>query len=291
MKRRALGKGLGSLLPERPSTPTTATAAAGGGLVEIELDRIVPNPAQPRADFDPEELEDLAASIREAGVLQPILVRATESGYELIAGERRWRAARQAGLRSIPALVQTAEPERSLELALIENIQREQLNPIEEAGAFAHLISEFELTQEQVAEHVGRRRSSVANTLRLLKLPPRVQDLIRERRLTAGHAKALLAIKDEARILAAAETMASGEVTVRAAEQIARRDGAAPGSATDGPALLDPNERDAEIRLQRTLGTRVRIRKQQGGRGRIEISFHNDDELIRLFELLEGVTP
>jgi len=283
MKRRALGKGLGSLLPERQAAPVA------DGLIQVEVDQVVPNPSQPRESFDAEELEDLAASIRTAGVLQPILVRRAEGGYELIAGERRLKAARLAGLTRIPAVVQNVEKQRSLELALIENIQRQQLNPIEEARAFTRLIEDFGLTQEQVAERVGRKRPSIANTLRLLKLPSSVQGMVRDGRLTAGHAKALLALGDEETIRRTAEAFARGDVSVRGAEEHARSARATGRESNSAGAIeKDPNVRDAEIRLQRALGTKVRIKGGGSGRGRIEISFHSDEELERLFELLEG---
>lgn len=281
MKRQALGKGLGSLLPAKPQ------AQSEERLIKVDVDRITPNPSQPRGRFDEPELQDLAASIRRAGMLQPVLVRETSTGYELIAGERRWRAARVAGLRTIPAIVQKADDERSLELALIENIQREQLNPMEEASAFAALVHEYGLTQEAVAEKVGRSRPTIANSLRLLKLPARVQELLREGRLTAGHAKALLSLADEEEILKTAEAMLQGYVTVRGAEEMARSRKPAGETAPPTPARQDPNIRDAEDRLQRALGTKVRIRRAADGKGRIEIQFYSDDELERLFELLE----
>jgi len=283
MKRRALGKGLGSLLPERQVAPVA------DGLIQVDIDRVVPNPSQPRESFDSAELEDLAASIRAAGILQPILVRETPGGYELIAGERRLKAARMAGLTRIPAVVQRVEKQRSLELALIENIQRQQLNAIEEATAFTRLIDEFGLTQEDVADRVGRKRSSVANTLRLLKLPAEVQSMVREGALSAGHAKALLALGDDRTILETAEAFVRGAVSVRGAEEHARsRKKPAAGRPSSDQETQDPNIRDAEIRLQRALGTKVRIRVGAGGRGRIEVSFYGDEELERLFEILEG---
>jgi len=281
MKRRALGKGLGSLLPERP---------AGGHdrqLLSLDLDRIVPNPNQPRGSFNQEELDELAASIGQAGVLQPILVRDAGAGYELVAGERRWRAAQLAGLKQIPAILQKVDGIRSLELALIENIQRQQLNPIDEARAFSRLISAHGLTQEQIAGRVGQKRSSIANRLRLLNLPQPVQEMLQDGRLTAGHAKALLALADKEEILKAAEAMLQGYVTVRGAEEMARK--RKPVGKPPAPGVIDPNVRHAEERLQRSLGTKVRIKLESGGkRGRIEIDFYSKEDLDRLFETLEG---
>ena len=282
MKRQALGKGLGALLPERRHASPIADV-----LLHIEVDQIVPNPRQPRETFDEAELEDLAESIRKAGILQPILVRDTGVGYELVAGERRLRAARMAGLTRIPAMIQRIDIGRSLEYALIENIQRQQLNPVEEARAFATLITEYGLTQEGVAERVGRKRPSIANSLRLLKLPPRVQEMLRAGTLTAGHAKALLALADDEEILKAADAMLLGYVTVRGAEEMARASKPASADKPE-PAPIDPNVRDAELRMQRALGTKVRIRQSASGKGRIEIDFFDGEELQRLFELMEG---
>jgi ParB family chromosome partitioning protein len=282
MKRRALGKGLGSLLPERPVIQEKA------GYILLNVDEVVPNPSQPRSHFDDEEMEDLAESIRGAGVLNPILVRDTGSGYELIAGERRLRAARLAGLTHVPARVQHVGRGRSLELAIVENIQRQQLNPIEEARAFTSLMVEFGLTQEEVASQVGRKRASVANALRLLKLPEKVQVYLQDGKLTAGHAKALLALESDEEILNMAEAFVTGAVTVRSAEEMTKsRAGRTASKAPVGP---DPNVADAEQRLQRAMGTKVRIRRSSEGKGRIDIEFYSDEELQRLFELLEGHT-
>jgi ParB family chromosome partitioning protein len=219
-------------------------------------------------------------------VLQPILVREAGAGggFELIAGERRLRAARMAGLQRIPAMVQKIEEGRTLELALIENIQRQQLNPIEEARAFATMSAEYGLTQEEIAEKVGRKRPSIANSLRLLKLPESVQQLLRDGALTAGHAKALLSLADEEEVLKTAEAMLQGFVTVRGAEEMARGKKAAASAAH--PPRQDPNVHDAEERLQRALGTKVRIKQNASGKGRIEIEFYDAEGLEGLFEIL-----
>lgn len=269
-----------SLIPARPQP------VAGELFLQIAIDEVVPNPRQPRTEIGDKELEDLAASIREAGVLQPILVREGEGGrYELIAGERRWRASKLAGLKRIPAMVQQVEGEKVLELALIENIQREQLNPIDEAQAFASLIQDFGLTQEAVAQRVGRKRPSVANSLRLLKLPGNVQKMLKEGVLAAGHAKALLTLESDKEIQKAAEEMAKGAFSVRKAETLTKAKKRGARKTADTP---DPNIRDAEERLQRALGTKVRIHRHGLGKGRIEIDFYSEDELQRLFEMLEG---
>jgi ParB family transcriptional regulator, chromosome partitioning protein len=284
MKRRALGKGLGSLLPGRPPVAQEPSE----GYIEVSVDEVVPNPSQPRSHFDDEDMADLADSIRGAGVLNPILVRDTGSGYELIAGERRLRAARLAGLTHVPARVQRVGRGRSLELAIIENIQRQQLNPIEEARAFSSLMVEFGLTQEEVASQVGRKRTSVTNTLRLLKLPEKVQLYLEDGKLTAGHAKALLALESDEEILNMAEAFVTGAVTVRSAEEMTHS--RAGRTARKTPVGTDPNVADAEQRLQRALGTKVRIRRSSEGKGRIEIEFYSDEELQRLFEMFEGHT-
>jgi len=290
MKRRALGKGLSSLLPDRhpAAAEKQANPDASEGYIHVQVDEVIPNPSQPRSHFDDEGIEDLADSIRGAGVLNPILVRDTGSGYELIAGERRLRAARLAGLTHVPARVQSVGRGRSLELAIIENIQRQQLNPIEEARAFSSLMVEFGLTQEEVANQVGRKRASVTNTLRLLKLPEKVQSYLQEGKLTAGHAKALLALDSDEEIANMAEAFVTGAVNVRSAEQMTQS--RAGRTARKTPVGADPNVADAEQRLQRALGTKVRIRMAAKGKGKVEIEFYSDEELQRLFELLEGST-
>ncbi|MFQ5701029.1 MAG: ParB/RepB/Spo0J family partition protein [Acidobacteriota bacterium] len=285
MKRRALGKGLGSLLPAVPP------AMEVDGFTQLPVDQVAPNPLQPRQDFGEADLEQLADSIRSTGVLQPILVRTAGRGFELIAGERRWRAARMAGLSRIPARIHRVEEGESLQLALIENIQRRQLNPLEEARAFSDLMHRHGLTQEEVARKVGRSRSSIANSVRLLKLPERVRSLILQRKITAGHAKALLSLSSEKEILETAERFATGPISVRKAESLARGGDQGPGPRAHREEVDDPNVKDAERRLQRALGTKVRIKGFPSGRGRIEIEFYSRDELQRLFEFLEGEQP
>src|SRR5207249_8185099 len=211
MNRRGLGRGLGALL--------SATPAADDVLIEIPVDQIEANPAQPRKSFSPEALEELVTSIRASGVIQPVIVRHRGPGYQLIAGERRWRAARQAGLERIPAIVREATDVESLELALVENLLREDLNPLEEADAYQRLIAEFGWTQEELGDRVGRDRSSVANTLRLLKLPAVIQDDLRAGRLTMGHARALLALSTPAEQLRLREEILAHSWSVRATEQ------------------------------------------------------------------------
>ena len=279
LQRKALGRGLSELLGTPDPEP--------GQLREIDTDRIIPNAAQPRKLFDDKALEELAASVREHGIVQPVVLRPVADGFfELVAGERRWRAAQKAGLTRMPALVREIEAHHSLELALVENIQREGLNPIDEAKAYQRLISEFGLTQDDVARRVGKSRASVANMLRLLKLPGEVQQWLLEARLTAGHAKALLSLPDPDSMISAAREMIRGKLSVREAEALAR--GASEGRTRPTPADgVDPNVRSAIMELERVLGTRVTLREKKG-KGRLEIHFHSPDELERLYSGLLG---
>jgi len=274
-KRRALGKGLGSLIPEVPA------ATVAEGLKYLDPDSMVPNRLQPRESFPPEDLTALAESIRRDGMLQPILARPANGGYEIVAGERRWRAAREAGLKRVPVLVQDVADGRALELALVENLQRRDLDPVEEGRAFKLLADRFNLTQEAIAQRVGKSRPAVANAIRILRLPADVQDLLRSGALSRGHARALLALDDESEIRRLADRFLAEAMSVRSAE-------AAAGSRAVGegrrPAVVDPNVRAAEERLQRLLATQVRIRRAPGGNGRIEIAFGGQAELSRLFD-------
>ena len=281
MKRQALGKGLSSLIPE-------AGQPADAGLLLLEVKRIQPSRFQPRVDFG--RLEGLVDSIRENGIVQPVIVRQEADGYRLIAGERRWRAAQIAGLDRIPAIVKKISEDRILQVALIENIQRKELNPIEEARAYEVLLTDLKLSHAEVAKRVGRDRSSVSNSLRLLKLPDRAQDLIREGSVSIGHAKAIMAIPDAETQIKVAEEVAKNLLSVRETEERvaglmgqARRKGR--GTPRTQAATGDPNVEAAADRLTRALATKVRIAKK-GERGRIEIEFYGDEELQRLYEFL-----
>ena len=293
-KRPALGKGLSALIPEAPPAAT----APETGVVELDVDRLSPNDYQPRLHIDDARLEELAASIRENGVIQPIVVRRVGDGYRIIAGERRWRAARRAGLSRVPVVVKeigedTAQ-QRVLQMALVENIQRDDLNAIDEAKAYRRLIDEFSLTQESVASAVGKDRATIANTLRLLKLPPEVQADVAGGAITMGHARALLALPGEQAQLDLAREIKTRGMSVREAEALVKRaleGGAHAKPGTTGRALAAPPDvhtRAAEDRLKLQLGTRVRI-KRTGRGGRIEIDFTSEDELIRIYEALTGV--
>jgi len=278
-ERKALGRGLSAVL----GTPDLEADK----LIEIDIERILPNAHQPRKSFDEESLNELANSIRAHGVVQPIVVRPLPDGFfQLIAGERRWRAAQRARLSRIPAVVRDTDEHAALEIALIENLQREDLNPIEEALAYERLIVEFSMTQEEVAHRVGKNRATVANMLRLLKLPPEVQQWLREDRLTTGHAKALLSLSDLTQILDSARKIIQGNYSVRQAEMLVSRysrnasDKNEPASRSEN---LDPNVKVAIHALEQVLGTKVSI-QQEGGRGKIEIHFFSLEEMNRLYE-------
>jgi ParB family chromosome partitioning protein len=288
-KRPALGKGLSALIPDEPPP------ADRSGLVEVDVDRLAPSDYQPRTMMNTARLDELAASIRANGVIQPIVVRKTAEGYRIIAGERRWRAAQKAGLTRVPVVVkEVTGPDaqgRLLQMALIENIQREDLNAIEEAKAYRRLADEFSLTQDAIAAAVGKDRATIANTLRLLKLPDELQNDLSAGALTMGHARAILALASEALQVRVAREVKTRGLSVRETEALVKA--ALEGREIDGPTPRagrpvtppDVHTRAAEERLKIHLGTRVRIvRKAKGGR--IEIDFTSEDELIRIFESL-----
>ena len=275
----ALGRGLASLIPQRDGPASS--------VLDVPLSRVVPNPHQPRHHWDDADLEDLAASIREHGVLQPVLVTETIDGYQLIAGERRVRAARLAGLDRIPALVRQLADRDQLEVALVENVQRSDLDPIDEALAYRQLIDEFGLTQERVAERVGKARATIANTLRLLDLHAAVQAAIAAGRITEGHGRALggLPVDDQAQVLA---TVVGQGLSVRQAEELVRR--LREPRATREPATkprLDAELERVEEDLRQRLGTKVSLTRSRKG-GRIVIEYYSDEELGRLYDRLIG---
>jgi|SRR6201988_2013689 len=279
MNRKALGRGLGALLS------SDSTVDLGPESTEVDVDRIVPGPMQPRTHFDEGSLEGLADSIRTHGIVQPLLVRRQGNGYELIAGERRWRAARLAGLSKVPVVVREVPDQDLLEIALIENIQRENLNPIEEAQAYRRLIENVGLTQEALAARVGRDRSYITNYLRLLKLPDDLQQLVVEGRLSTGHARTILGLAHADLQRRIARQVIDGALSVRATEHLVRK--AVEGSAAKTASTVDPNIRAAETKLRRALGTQVRIVQLRGeGPGKIEISFFSNQDLDRIYNLL-----
>jgi ParB family chromosome partitioning protein len=277
--RRGLGRGLGALLGDAQPVERERPQLAN----EIPIDAIIPNPYQPRTTFDSEALEQLKSSIQTFGVLVPILVRKRGDRYELIAGERRWRAAAAAGLRTMPAIVRDAEDQQSLELAMIENLQREDLDALEEAMGYQHLIDDYGFTQERVAERVGRARPSVANALRLLSLPEPVQALIRARALSPGHAKALLSFPEKDRV-AIAERAAREGISVRVLERLAQRL-ASPPKKRAAAGVDDLN--DVADQLRHRLASRITFVRAKKG-GRIEIRFTDESDLIRIVDILLG---
>ncbi len=280
-KRPALGKGLSALIPDEPALRATPT--------EVEIDRLTPNQFQPRVSVDDAKLEELTRSIMSYGVIQPIVVRRIGDRFQIIAGERRWRAARRAGLMRVPIVVKEVAAGREqslLEMALIENIQRENLNPIDEALAYRRLADDFQLKQEEIATAVGKDRASVANYLRLLKLPDEVRHEVASDHLSMGHARAILALGSEADVLRVAREIIARSLSVRETESLVKRtiEGKEPQALTE-PRPTDVHTRAAEDRLRLLLGTRVRI-VRRGARGRIEIAFGSEDELIRIYEQL-----
>jgi len=277
MTRKALGRGLNALL----RTVETATA----GLVEVAIDQIDANPYQPRRAFSADKLQELADSIRASGLVQPVLLRRSGARYQLIAGERRWRAARQAGLAVIPALVREIGDRDALELALTENLLREDLNPLEAAQGYTVLQQKHGLSHEEIAEHLGLDRSTVTNTLRLLRLPPEVQQMIVEGTISAGHARALLGLDSAAAQLRLAKLTAKQGLSVRQVENLAALRGlkAAKKPGAGEAPKLDANLRAAVLEMERALGTRVKVRGNEK-RGKIEISYFSPEDLNRLYE-------
>ncbi len=281
MTRKPLGRGLGALLSANEPD-------VSGESLEVSIDLIEPSPMQPRTRFDEAKLTELATSIRSNGVVQPLLVRRKSEGFELIAGERRWRAAQLAGLPRVPVIVRQVPDDKLLELALIENIQREDLNAIEEAHAYRKLIETIGLTQESLAERVGRDRSYITNYLRLLRLPPDIQRLVEEAKLSTGHARTLLGTSDVDSQRRIARRIIQRGLSVRDTERLVREleKGRATKQQNEKRLAVDPNVRAAETKLRRHLGTQVRIVESADGSGRIEIEFYNPGDLDRLFRLL-----
>lgn len=300
MSKSGLGRGLGALLAGSTARPTPAPSAAAvtpespeTPLRSLPLAQIRPSPLQPRKEFPADSLQELANSIREQGIVQPLIVRPGPEGFELIAGERRWRAAQQAGLTEAPVVVREATDREVVELALIENLQRENLNPIEEALGYAQLSSQFQLTQEDIARRVGKSRAVVANALRLLKLPEPVREWVRQGQLSVGHAKVLLSVPESSRLQKLAQRVMAEALNVRQTEQLAARwngtaGSPAPAAATaalPSPPSADPHVADVENRLRERLGTAVHLRYRRG-QGAVEIRFFSDDELNRLLGLI-----
>lgn len=281
--RKALGRGLAALIP--PAAPTTTAAPQGPARV-LPIESVHPNPTQPRKYFDPDRLDELAASIREQGVLQPIVVRKSAEGYEIVAGERRWRAAARAGLQEVPAVVREFSDSVALQVALVENIQRADLDPLEEAEAYSRLIREYDMTQEQVGQAVGKSRSAVTNALRLLKLPEPVIAMLAQGQITAGHARALMTLEDPKDQLKLAEDIVTRKSSVRDAEAKARMINRSQRQEAKGAAKRSHADLHLEERLMRALQTKVRLH-HRNGKGRVEIFFHSYEQLDGLLERLE----
>ena len=299
MPRNALGRGLGALIrePDTPvSGPTSVSPATGTAAVparepmsagpqEIDIDLIQPSPFQPRTRFREEALDELARSIKASGIIQPLVVRPVAGRYQLIAGERRWRAAQRAGLTKVSAIVRQVSDELALEMTLVENIQREDLNAIETARAFERLMEEFQLTQEAVAERTGKDRATVANAVRLLKLEPTIQEWIEEGKLSAGHGRALLAVADAQLRMRYAHRASRGGLTVRQIERLAARRARSGSMGTGAPH--DANIRAALEELQRHLGTKVLLREKTKVRpGQLVLEFYEDAQLMGLYDRL-----
>jgi ParB family transcriptional regulator, chromosome partitioning protein len=290
-KRRALGRGLDSLLPRTSAPATPATEPDGGRPREIPLDQIDPNPYQTRSQIDDERLMELAASITANGVVQPVLVRPLANGrFQLIAGERRWRASQRAGKQTIPAILRQVSDEQAMEITIVENLQRADLNPMEQARAFERLSREFHMTQEQMAQRTGKDRASVANFLRLLKLPSRVQARVEAGELSFGHARAILALEHAEEMEKTAQRAVSLSLSVRQLETHVqgllhpeRKE--KPEAKAEPP--VDPNVREAQVQLQRALGLKVMI-EDRGGRGRVIIEYAGLEDFDALLEKLGG---
>ncbi len=278
VKKTGLGRGMAALLP--------VVEEEGKRYFSCPIEEIRPNRNQPRKTFTPDKLEELAASIREKGIIQPLVVRKKGDHYELIAGERRWRAAQKAGLREVPVVIQDVSEDTALEMALIENIQREDLNAVEEAEAYHALMENFSLTQEELAKRVGKDRSTVANSLRLLKLPPELKKDIVEERLAMGHARAILALDSDQQVREARDAIVRGNLTVREAESLVKRlKGGQKPKAKAG--AVEVHAADLVEQLQRRFMTRIAVRKSGKG-GKIEITYGSRDELARIVDILLG---
>ncbi|NWF94493.1 MAG: ParB/RepB/Spo0J family partition protein [Syntrophaceae bacterium] len=282
-KRMALGKGLGALLPG-------AAAEESRGLLICGIDEIVPNRTQPRKHFDESKLQELAESIKEKGILEPLIVRRLDQGYELIVGERRWRAAQRAGLKEVPVLVKKVEGSDALEISLIENLQRDDLNPIEEAEAFKRLVEEFHISQADLSTRVGKDRTTIANAIRLLKLPPEIKDQIIQNRITSGHARAILSLENKEKQKELCNLIVKKGLSVREAEAMAKRWSErlikkAPPDRKSGE--LESQLSSLQDSLRRHLGTKVRIVKD-GKRGKIEVEYYSLEDLERIVEIILG---
>lgn len=297
VKRGGLGKGLDSLIPDNGKVPESEKKVKVMEKVvekvvekpveiKLKINRIEPNRGQPRKKFDEEPLQELADSIRQFGVLQPLIVQERKNYYEIIAGERRWRAAKLAGLKEVPVIIRKMSDQEIVEISLIENIQRENLNPMEEAAAYKRLLTEFHLKQEEVAERVAKSRTAVTNSMRLLKLDERVQQMVVEEMLSPGHARALLAIEDPDMQFQAANKVYNEKLNVREVEKLVKRIGKEKPAKKERDSQQDAVFQDLEEKMKASLGTKVSINRKNDKKGRIEIEYYSMEELERLMEIL-----
>lgn len=288
--RGGLGKGLDSLIPVTVAEDQIIKSVAkkeGGQETIVDINLVTPNHEQPRKSFDKEKLEELADSIKEHGIVEPILVQDRKDHYEIIAGERRWRAAKIAGLKEVPVLIRNYTERQIMEISLIENIQREDLNPIEEALAYKKLMTEYELTQEQVAERVSKNRTTVTNSLRLLKLCDKVQEMLINKSITEGHARALIGIEDEKRQLEIAQKVVKDKLSVRDIEKLVKEKDKPSNQKNTISNELEIFYKDVAEKIQRKVGTKVSINAKGDGAGKIEIEFYSNSDIDRICDLLK----
>lgn len=299
--KKGLGKGLDSLIPDKVSTKPAANTKAGekpssehaADAVMMDIDKVEPNREQPRKKFDEDKLLELAESIKQFGVLQPLLVQEREDYYEIIAGERRWRAAKKAGVKEVPVVIKNLTEQEIMEISLIENIQREDLNPIEEALAYKRLLTEFNLKQDEVADRVSKSRTAVTNSMRLLKLGDQVQQMVIDEKLTTGHARALIGIEDQEKQLEIAEKIFDEKLSVRDTEKLVKNLQNEPKDKPEEKEKLDPKleaiYHDLEEQMKGILGTKVCINHKDSKKGKLEIEYYSQDELDRIIDLLRTI--
>ena len=291
-KRKGLGKGLDSLIPKTDVIPTAApTEQENKPNTFVKISRIEPNKDQPRKNFDEDALQELAESIKQFGVIQPLIVQKRDDFYEIIAGERRWRAAKIAGLKEVPVIIKDYTDQEIVEISLIENIQREDLNPIEEAFAYKRLLEEFHLKQDEVAERVSKSRTAVTNSMRLLKLDGRVQQMVIDEMITTGHARAILAIEDKELQYQTAVRVFDEKLSVRETEKLVKMIGKEQTAAAEEPEPIknDFIYRDMEEKIKGIFGTKVSVSHKKNNKGKIEIEYYSNDELERIYDLITSI--
>lgn len=302
-KKGGLGKGIDSLIPNKVSKPTEASITSSAGAmndkaiegVRVNINKVEPNREQPRKNFDEDALQELSESIKQFGVLQPLLVQDKKDYYEIIAGERRWRAAKLAGIKEIPVIIKDLTDQEIVEIALIENIQRENLNPIEEAFAYKRLLTEFNLKQDEVAERVSKSRTAVTNSMRLLKLDEKVQQMVIDDMISTGHARALLGISDSEKQFVTAQKIFDEKLSVRETEKLVKKiqqekDNPAPKDTAKVDPKMEAIFHDLEEKMKSILGTKVAINQKDDKKGKIEIEYYSMEELDRIIDLLRTIT-